>query len=144
MSTPQQELESLRKYVAELEAKLKGLNGAGSQTSQKLPDSAEDLGVKRLLQAADILENFSEALLVLDRDWRIVYMNREAARINRKEPEEFVGRTLGEGGAAFLGTEVERQYRRVMEERIPAHFEHFYEGDYNVWLEIHAYPWQNG
>ncbi len=97
------------------------------------------------LRAADILERVADAFLVLDSEWRIVYANREACRINQKPLTEFVGRTHWEEWPAAVGTEIERQFRHAITEQVEVHFEHRYaSGQYDVWLELDAYPAEGG
>ncbi|MEH2249631.1 hybrid sensor histidine kinase/response regulator [Nostoc sp.] len=92
------------------------------------------------------LENMSDAFITLDRDWRIIYQNAEAERINGKLRTEVIGKSHWEEWSASVGTNVERQYRRAMAEQIPVHFEHHYyfPSKYDLWLEIHAYPSEDG
>ncbi|MBN3892022.1 MAG: PAS domain S-box protein [Nostoc sp. JL31] len=92
------------------------------------------------------LENMSDAFITLDRDWRIIYQNAEAERINGKSRTEVIGKSHWEEWPISLGTNVERQYRRAMAEQIPVHFEHHYylPPKYDLWLEIHAYPSEDG
>ncbi|MEH2088034.1 PAS domain S-box protein [Nostoc sp.] len=92
------------------------------------------------------LENMSDAFITLDRDWRIIYQNAEAERINGKPRTEVIGKLHWEEWPISLGTNVERQYRRAMAEQIPVHFEHHYSlpPKYDLWLEIHAYPSEDG
>ncbi|MBC6432769.1 PAS domain S-box protein, partial [Nostoc sp. HG1] len=92
------------------------------------------------------LENMSDAFITLDRDWRIIYQNAEAGRINRKSRTEVIGQPYWEEWPLSVGTNVERQYRRAMAEQIPVHFEHYYYflAKYDLWLEIHAYPCEDG
>ncbi|RCJ23275.1 hypothetical protein A6S26_01595 [Nostoc sp. ATCC 43529] len=92
------------------------------------------------------LESMSDAFVSLDRDWRIIYQNTEAERINGKSRTEVVGKCHWEEWPASVGTNVERQYRRAMAEQIPVHFEHHYylPCEYDLWLEIHAYPCEDG
>ncbi|MEH2208995.1 MAG: PAS domain S-box protein [Nostoc sp.] len=92
------------------------------------------------------LENMSDAFITLDRDWRIIYQNAEAERINGKLRTEVIGKSHWEEWPISLGTNVERQYRRAMAEQIPVHFEfHYYlPSKYDLWLEIHAYPSEDG
>ncbi|MEH2122311.1 PAS domain S-box protein [Nostoc sp.] len=92
------------------------------------------------------LENMSDAFITLDRDWRIIYQNAEAERINGKLRTEVIGKSHWEEWSASVGTNVERQYRRAMAEQIPVHFEHhyYYPSKYDLWLEIHAYPCEDG
>jgi PAS domain S-box-containing protein len=92
------------------------------------------------------LENTSDAFVALDRDWRIVYQNAEAERINGKPRREVLGKTHWEEWPASVGTNVEHQYRRAIAEQIPVQFEHhFYKPPaYNLWVEINAYPHEDG
>ncbi|MDM9581705.1 PAS domain S-box protein [Nostoc sp. GT001] len=92
------------------------------------------------------LENMSDAFITLDRDWRIIYQNAEAERINGKPRTEVIGKSHWEEWPISLGTNVEHQYRRAMAEQIPVHFEHHYylPPKYDLWLEIHAYPSEDG
>jgi len=92
------------------------------------------------------LENMSDAFITLDRDWRIIYQNAEAERINRKSRTEVIGKSHWEECPLSVGTNVELQYRRAMAEQIPVHFEHHYylPSKYDLWLEIHASPCEDG
>jgi PAS domain S-box-containing protein len=137
MDTTESELESLREQVPEPKAQLRHENGTASYTQEAV---ALPVG----LRAEEILANFSEALIVLDSDWRIVYANREAARILGKKTADLLGRTFWEEWPAFVGTVVERQFHSVTEERAPVHFAHLYKSAPETWLEIHAHPCQNG
>lgn len=95
--------------------------------------------------ASHILETMTDAFVVLNRDWRIIYLNAAAECINRKPRSEVIGKTHWEEWPASVGTNVERQYRQAMAEQTPVHFEHRYYAppDYDLWLEIHAYPAQD-
>jgi PAS domain S-box-containing protein len=97
-------------------------------------------------RTAHLLEHMTDAFVALDRDWRIIYVNAEAERLNKKPRSTMVGKTHWEEWPASLGTQVEHQYRRAMTERIAVHFEHRYYAppDYDVWLEIRAYPSEDG
>ena len=95
---------------------------------------------------AHALDNISDAFIILDHDWRITYVNREAARINKKPAAAFLGKSHWEEWPASVGTNVEQQYRKAMAEQVTVHFEHHYfvAGTYDVWLDIYAYPIDNG
>jgi PAS domain S-box-containing protein len=96
-------------------------------------------------EARQLLDAIPDAFLVLDGDWRITYVNREAERINRKRANEFIGRTHWDEWPASIGSEIERQYRRAIEKQVPVHFEHRYIAPgYDVWLDIRAYPFRSG
>jgi PAS domain S-box-containing protein len=91
----------------------------------------------------NILESIGDAFVALDHEWRITYVNRETARINGKEREEFIGKTHWEVWPWSVGTVVEREYRRAVAEQVAVHFEVLYQ-QLSMWLEIHAYPSPNG
>ncbi|WP_375510079.1 PAS domain S-box protein [uncultured Nostoc sp.] len=114
-------------------------------------DLSERKQAKAALQQANernrrTLENMSDAFITLDRDWRIIYQNAEAGRINGKSRTEVIGKSYWEEWPLSVGTNVECQYRRAMAEQIPVHFEHHYyfPSKYDLWLEIHAYPCEDG
>ena len=92
---------------------------------------------------ASLLDAVSDAFLALDASWRVTYANREAARLNGLTPEALLGRSHWDIWPETIGTEVERIYRRVVAERTPAHFEHFYPLS-GVWHEVSAYPADGG
>jgi PAS domain S-box-containing protein len=90
-----------------------------------------------------VVEGMSDAFLAIAPDWRVTYANREAARLNGVRPEDLVGRNHWEAWPETQGSEVERQYRRVIAERVPVQFEHHYPGA-DVWHDIRAYPADDG
>ena len=93
------------------------------------------------LTADEVLSRVSEAVLVVDRDWRIVYANAEAARINNKRPSEFIGKIHWEEWPGAIGTIFEREFRGAMSEQKPRHFRALYDyPPYHVWIEVRAYP----
>ncbi|MBP8998522.1 MAG: PAS domain S-box protein [Anaerolineaceae bacterium] len=98
---------------------------------------------KRLSQ---IFASITDAFIVLDRDFRIVYANAEAARINQKEPEAFIGKTHWEEWPETKSTQVEKYYRQAMETQKTVHLENHYvvPGKIDLWLDIHAYPFEDG
>jgi PAS domain S-box-containing protein len=112
-------------------------------TDRKL---AENLIVKTRDRLSQVLESMTDAFLMLDKNWRVVFINHEAARIHNKPAKECLGKNHWEEWPFTVGTRVEQMYRQVMEKRKAVHFDHHYfdEGQYNLWHEIHAYPYEDG
>ena len=82
----------------------------------------------------------------MDADWRIRYLNRWGAELLSAQglvPEAIVGRTIWEVWPDLLGTELERQHRRVMTERVQSTFESWYPV-YQRWYELHDFPTPDG
>jgi PAS domain S-box-containing protein len=94
-------------------------------------------------QITTIWESMSDAYVMLDREWRIIYSNSAAAEIVRQlvglTPEEFLGKTHWEVFPWSVGNIVEQEYRRAVTDRVAVHFEMLYEPTVN-WFEVHAYP----
>jgi diguanylate cyclase (GGDEF)-like protein/PAS domain S-box-containing protein len=85
----------------------------------------------------------SEAFLSLDASWRISYANGEACRVAGAPRERLLGRDHWEVWPDTVGTELERQYRRVAADRVPVRFE-YQSAVTGVWFAIHAYPAERG
>jgi PAS domain S-box-containing protein len=90
-----------------------------------------------------VVEGMSDAFLALDPEWRVTYANQEAARLNGALATTLEGQDHWEQWPETRGSEVERQYRRVVAERVPAAFEHHYEAA-DVWHDIRVYPADDG
>jgi PAS domain S-box-containing protein len=142
---------SARELLARIEAtlKLSKLRQEALQREQTLRAASEtsrqqaEAALKRIDQ---LLESMNDAFIALDRDWRIIYQNATAERINHKPRSEVLGKTLWEEWPAAIGSIADEQYHRVMTEQVSVHFEqHYYEPpDHDVWLEVHAYPFEDG
>ncbi len=90
-----------------------------------------------------LLHRLPDAVLVLDRKWRIVFANAEASRISRLTPADFNNKTHWELYPETVGTKIEKVYREAMETGLSAHLEYFYE-PFNVWLDIHVFNMPEG
>jgi DNA-binding response OmpR family regulator len=117
------------------EARVGGLD-AGADDYLTKPFHARELlakinGTLRLAKAraerTEILENINLAFMAMDPDFRIIYLNAEAGRLHGMTREKYLGRLHWEAFPESLGTLIETNYRRVMIERIPLHFENFFE-----------------
>ncbi|MBD1920355.1 PAS domain-containing protein [Microcoleus sp. FACHB-831] len=104
---------------------------------------ARDQAQEEQERSISILESINDAFVALDNQWRITYINREAARLTGKKPEEFIGKTHWEVWPWSVGQRVEQEYRRAIADGVAVHFEQFYE-PLSIWLEIHAYPYKDG
>lgn len=90
-------------------------------------------------QLTDTLESITDAFFTVDRDWRITYGNQQAERLMGMDREEVLGRNLWSAYPDLVGTTVEHEYRRAMNEGDGREFEFFYPA-LGAWLEIRTYP----
>lgn len=96
-----------------------------------------------LRDLSHLAELLSEGILFLDYGWRITYANQAAREISRVKPEYLNSRSLWELYPEAAGTEIERIYRSVMEQRTPQHTEFFY-APHNHWVEVEVFPIESG
>lgn len=91
---------------------------------------------------SSVLESTTDSVFVVDRDWRLTYFNGNAARaMSRQQPA--LGRSLWDLFPEERDGLSGRQYRRAMEQQVPVAFEQYLPA-LDVWLEMHAYPSQDG
>jgi PAS domain S-box-containing protein len=112
----------------------------------------EDITQQKLAEASlrkveawneSILAGISDVHIVLDRQWRYVYLNSVAVEAIGRPREEVLGRTLWEIYPDIVGTESERQYRRAMNEGLCVAFEfHYVTAD--KWWEHRFSPTRDG
>ena len=80
-----------------------------------------------------ILASVTDTHIVFDRRWRYEYVNDAAVRAIGRARDQIIGRTLYELYPDIVGTELERQYRRAMEERVAVAFEFHYSTQDSWW-----------
>ncbi|MEG4279246.1 PAS domain S-box protein [Microcoleus sp. MON1_C1] len=95
-------------------------------------------------KVATILESITDAFVAFDRDWRYTYVNRAAAKILHKTPEELVGKHVwNEVFPELVGGIADRELHRAVMEQVPVSWEEFGE-PVQRWLEANAYPSAEG
>src|SRR3954464_7003204 len=78
-----------------------------------------------------ILESITDCFLVVDTDWRLIYMNAACRRVfgaRGFKLDELIGKHFwSEAFPETRGTQVEDEYRRAMKERVTREFEYYFE-----------------
>jgi PAS domain S-box-containing protein len=90
-----------------------------------------------------ILNSVADTHILFDQDWRYLYVNEAAVRAIGRPREQILGRTLWEIYPDIVGTELGRQYRRAMEERIHVSCDFHYR-TLDTWWENRFYPAPEG
>jgi PAS domain S-box-containing protein len=90
-----------------------------------------------------VLDSVVDTHILLDRGWHYLYVNRAAARGMGRSGEQILGRTLWDLYPDIVGTELERQYLRAMEEQVPVAFDFYYRTT-NTWWANRFYPAPEG
>ncbi|MHC0062961.1 MASE1 domain-containing protein [Nostoc sp. UIC 10890] len=134
---------------AELSEQLIQLNKSLAQTNTSLEESYQEkdelLKREQALRSrlSNILSSMTDAFIAVNRNWEITYANHQAAKIHNLAPADLIGKNYWSQWTGTRGTEFEREYQRSLKENIPVHFHVLY-APWDMWLEIHAYPAEDG
>lgn len=112
------------------------------QTQALLVDRDEALR-KSHEQIVQILENMTDGFFSVDREWRMKYVNQNAAEQGGHTPEELLGSVIWETSPQLKGSILETVYRKVMSESRPETIQ--YHSQYSGrWFELHVQPSPDG
>ncbi|ATW87261.1 PAS domain S-box-containing protein [Halohasta litchfieldiae] len=94
-------------------------------------------------QYRQLTERISEGYYAVDTDWTVTYWNEVVAERVGIAADDILGENIFEQFPQINGTEYEEVLREAMELQTPQSREFYYEpGAY--WIEIHAYPDEDG
>jgi len=106
---------------------------------QQLEDDAQRLGAR--LTAT--LESITDAFLMLDRDWRVTFINREAERLLQCRREQVLGVSVWDVFPEAVGGPYYRAYQQAVKSGQVAWFEEYY-APLDLWTEVRAHPSADG
>ncbi|MDW9478687.1 PAS domain S-box protein [Sinorhizobium meliloti] len=106
--------------------------------AKKIRDEAEHLA-ERL---SGVLESTMDSVVVVDRSWRLAYINTKAKRL-MKLGEQAVGTDLWQLFPVDEDSLFATEFRKVMGGRSGVTFEEYLEAR-GIWLEVHAAPTSEG
>lgn len=89
------------------------------------------------------LDDITDAFITVDHAWRLTFVNKSAEVLLQRPRHALLGDELWVAFRDIVGTELERQYRRAMDERCPIECENYY-APFEQWFEVHAHPVSNG
>jgi PAS domain S-box-containing protein len=91
----------------------------------------------------EFIESTHDSFFILGFDWRVLYFNRRATEILGASAEEMIGKVYWEVFPRYLGTPVEANFRKAMEERVPVQYQ--LGGIYTTyWYDVSIYPSSDG
>ena len=109
-------------------------------TEQRSAVRAAEQAAERLLET---MESVQDAIVILDTDWRITYVNPRFEELLRVDGTDVVGQELWKGFPAVLGGGFEHAYRRAVSTGQPqTTVEHFHPT--GSWYEARAFPGPEG
>ncbi|MGA9587387.1 MAG: ATP-binding protein, partial [Terracidiphilus sp.] len=128
-----------RELIARVEAQLKMARMRREAAEQK---AALTMEINRARQfAGEALEHVPVAFGIMDRDYRITYMNAAGLQLAALSGKPHMGARLWDLYPELIGSEVELNIRRAMEDRLPVEFEQFFPAPGNeTWFQFYVYP----
>ncbi|WP_375436165.1 PAS domain-containing protein [uncultured Hymenobacter sp.] len=90
-----------------------------------------------------IFESITDALILLDRDWNITFLNQEAQRLLQVKSQHTTGRNLWEVFPAEIGSMFYQKYHEAVATRRAVHFEAYYATG-ALWLDAKCFPSEEG
>jgi signal transduction histidine kinase len=90
-----------------------------------------------------MLEATSDAVFLLDRDWRFTFLNHHAETLI-SIGADLIGQNVWELFPHAVGTNFWVEYRRAMFEGRDVKFEEYYPAPLDRWFEVHAFPSDDG
>jgi PAS domain S-box-containing protein len=94
----------------------------------------------------DVLDHLGDAVVILDREYRIVAHNATAERLGRRPAADTTAAPLWDIWTAPTGGTLGDHLRRAMSDRLTQHTEHHIldASGADIWLEIHILPTGSG
>ena len=109
-------------------------------TQQKQQEHEKRLLSQRLFNA---FESMTDAFYLLDRDWRLIYVNHAANRLVGGLAKSGPGLTLWEQFPGLVDTPLYEGYHQALRNDQPFHCEYYSKLTQN-WIELNAYPSPEG
>jgi len=90
-----------------------------------------------------IFESITDALFLIDREWRLTFVNHEVERLLHVKRKEILGRNIWDVFPEEVNGAFYEQYHHAMASGRAVHFEaHYATGQ--LWLEVKAFPSEEG
>lgn len=109
-------------------------------------EQAHQAAASTATRLVQVLETMGDTFITLDRNWQITYQNAVSEKLNGKPRQAILGQCYWDEWPDTIGTPLETEFRRAMAENESVHFEHhiFTASGQEQWLEVHAYPADEG
>jgi PAS domain S-box-containing protein len=89
-----------------------------------------------------LIEHISDALVSLDRQWRVLYVNAQAERLLKRTREELLGKVIWDEFPEARNSNFHRQYEKAFVTGQTVQFEEFYPPLATL-FEVRAHPTEN-
>jgi PAS domain S-box-containing protein len=91
----------------------------------------------------NVIERVSDGFVALDRDWRYTYVNKQAANLFGRRPEDLIGKNIWTEFPEGVGQPFHQAYEKAMAEQVFVQTESYY-APWKRWFENRIYPSPDG
>jgi len=109
-------------------------------TERKLSAVALEKSQKQIV---NILENITDGFYTIDPHWQFTYVNPKAEECLHRKRQELLGKNIWDQFPDTVNTIFFKQFYRSVSDNVNVKFEGYYPQQ-NIWLEIEAYPSEEG
>ncbi|MCJ7800016.1 MAG: PAS domain S-box protein, partial [Polaromonas sp.] len=134
-------VRSIGEAQRDVAGKIVRLQGAFQDITEQKAAEAHTHALE--VQLITTLESITDGFCLIDKAWKITYMNGQAEHLLKRQREDLLGKTLWQEFPEVVGTCVEREYRATVQEQRTARFEAFHL-PLNTWFDFHVYPTETG
>lgn len=134
-------VRSIGEAVRDASGKIIRIQGAFQDVTEQKQAEARLLALEA--QLVTTLESITDGFYLVDKDWRLIFLNSQAERMLKRHREDLLGRNLWQVFSESVGTIVEQQLHLAVEQRCMVNFEVFYESLGN-WFDVRVYPTDHG
>ena len=104
---------------------------------------ATQLLVKAYKENAAILESITDGFVIFNKDWLVMYWNKEAERIMGVPRQSIIGKNIWDVFPIAVDLKFYSETHKALAEQVPQHFEEFFP-PLGIWIEVSAYPSDEG
>ena len=98
-----------------------------------------ELETQLAAQSTPAVDRITDGFLVIDRDWKIVYLNHYLETVIDRPRIDLIGKNVWQEYPQLVDSDIYHNYHEAMLTGRPIHFEAF-EQVFHRWWEIHVYP----
>lgn len=96
------------------------------------------------LRLQQTLESISDAVLMFDDAWRVVYLNPMGEQLLQRKRADLLGKNVWEEFPLAVGTTFQLEYERAARDRVRVQFVEYYPEPLAKWFDVTAYPTDDG
>ena len=99
----------------------------------------DEVTAESLAGLEDILEGFSDAVYLVDRDWNFIFVNEAYEKLQSRDRAQLLGRNVWELFPYGKELRYFKEYDYALREQVSVHFEEY--NNFNgMWVSASAYP----